>query len=163
MARLLRRDAAALDWVLPRCIRGKTDVVSRDERESGLREVLNFGHTVGHALEAVTGYKKFLHGEAVGWGMMAATLLSVALDLLDAGSAARVLRLVSRVGPLPALPRVSAARLMRTMHADKKARGGRLWFVLPRRIGRVETVGGVPEALVAKAVGVLPGLMGQGR
>ncbi len=163
MHRLLRRDAPALDWVLPRCIRAKAEVVSRDERESGLREILNFGHTVGHALEAVTEYKKFLHGEAVGWGMMAATLLSVALDLLDAGSAARVLRLVSRAGPPPALPTVPAARLLGTMRADKKARGGRLRFVLPRGIGRVETVGGVPEALVAKVVGALPGLMGQGR
>jgi 3-dehydroquinate synthase len=163
MDRLLRRDRAALPWVLPRCIRAKADVVSRDERESGLREILNFGHTVGHALEAVTGYAKYLHGEAVGWGMMAATLISMAMDLLPADSAARMLRLVSRVGPLPPLPAVAPARLLRVMRADKKARGGRLRFVLPRSIGRVQVVTGVPEALVAKAVAVLPALMRQGR
>ena len=160
---LLRRDAAALGWILPRCIRAKADVVSRDERESGLREILNFGHTIGHALEAVTGYKKFLHGEAIGWGMIAATLLAVAVDLLDAASAARVVRLVSRVGPLPALPKVSPARPLEVMRVDKKARGGQLRFVLPRRIGRVEVVGGVPEALVARVLAELPVLVRQGR
>ncbi len=163
MNRLLRRDRAALGWVLPRCVRAKADVVRRDERESGLREILNFGHTVGHALEAVAGYAKYLHGEAVGWGMMAATLISMAMDLLDADSAARILRLVSRVGPLPSLPAVPAARLLQVMRADKKTRGGRLRFVLPRSIGRVQVVAGVPEALVAKAVAVLPDLMRQGR
>ena len=163
MDRLLRRDPAALGWVLPRCVRAKADVVSRDEREAGRREILNLGHTVGHALETVTAYRKFLHGEAVGWGMMAATLISVAMDLLDAGSAARVLRVVSRVGALPALPGVPAERLLKTMHADKKARGGELRFVLPRTIGRVETLAGVPEALIARAVAELPRVVRQGR
>ncbi len=163
MDRLLRRDRAALGWVLPRCIRAKAGVVRRDERESGLREILNFGHTVGHALEAVTGYTKYLHGEAVGWGMMAATLISMAMDLLDADSAARILRLVARVGPLPSLPAAPAACLLQVMRADKKTRGGRLRFVLPRSIGRVQVVTGVPEALVAKAVAALPDLMRQGR
>ena len=159
MDRLLRRDPAVLGRVLPRCIRAKAEVVGRDEQESGPREVLNFGHTVGHALEGATGYKRFLHGEAVGWGMMAATLLSVALDLLDTGSAARILRLVGRVGPLPALGEVAPVRLLKVMHADKKARAGRLRFVLPRSIGRVEVVSPVPEALVRRVVAVLPNLV----
>jgi 3-dehydroquinate synthase len=163
MDRLLRRDAVALDWILPRCIRAKADVVGRDERETGLREILNFGHTIGHAIEGVTGYRKFLHGEAVGWGMLAATLIGVAMDLLAPSSAARILRLVPRVGRLPALPVVPPARLLAFMHADKKARGGHLRFVLPRRIGRVETVAGVPEALIAKVMAVLPDLVRQGR
>ncbi len=159
--KLLRRDSAALTWVVPRCIRTKADVVSCDERESGLREILNFGHTLGHGLESVTGYAKFLHGEAIGWGMMAATLIAVAQDRLDPSAAARILRLVARVGLLPDLPRVPAARLLTRMRADKKARGGRLRFVLPRRIGKVEVVADVPEALVRKALAELPRLAKQ--
>jgi len=161
--RMVRRDAATLGWILPRCIRTKAKVVGRDEREAGLREVLNFGHTIGHALESVTGYRKFLHGEAVGWGMLAATLISVEMDLLDPDSAGRILRLISRAGRLPVLPAVPAARLLAVMRADKKARGGHLRFVLPRRIGRVETVASVPEALIVKVVAVLPDLVRQGR
>lgn len=156
MDRLLRRDPAALGRVLPRCIRAKAEVVGRDERESGPREILNFGHTVGHALEGATGYRKFLHGEAVGWGMMAATLISVALDLLNPDSAARILRLVGRVGPLPSLAEIAPVRLLKVMHADKKARAGRLRFVLPRSIGRVEVVSQVPGALVERVVAMLP-------
>ena len=74
MLALLRRDAKALGWVIARCIRIKADVVARDEREGGLRHILNFGHTLGHALEAATRYRRFLHGEAIAWGMLAATL-----------------------------------------------------------------------------------------
>jgi len=152
LGELLRRDPAALAWVLPRCIRAKADVVSRDERESGLREILNFGHTVGHALESVTGYNKFMHGEAVGWGMTAATVVAVAMDVLNPGVAARILRLVWRVGRLPAWPRIPAARLLKTMRADKKARRGRLRFILPRRLGGVQAVGDVPETLLKKVL-----------
>jgi 3-dehydroquinate synthase len=158
---LVKQKPAALAWVLPRCIRAKAEVVRRDERESGLREILNFGHTVGHALESVTAYAEFLHGEAVGWGMMAATLMAVALGRLGPGEAARILRLIAKVGPLPALPRVSASRLLQAMRADKKARGGHLRFVLPRRIGSVEGVAGVPEALVVEVLRELPRLTGQ--
>jgi 3-dehydroquinate synthase len=158
---LLRRKSAALGWVLPRCIRAKAEIVRRDERESGLREILNFGHTVGHALESVTGYSRFLHGEAIGWGMMAATLIAVVLDRLDPRAAARILRLVSRVGPLPDLPRVTAVRLLVALRRDKKTRGGRLRFVLPRCIGRVEVVADVPEALVREVLAELPRLAKQ--
>jgi len=158
---LLQRKPAALGRVLPRCIRSKAEVVRRDERESGLREILNFGHTVGHALESVTSYSRFLHGEAIGWGMMAATLIALALDRLDPRAAARILRLVCRVGPLPDLPRVPAARLLAGLRADKKTRGGQLRFVLPRGIGRIEVVADVPDALVREVLAELPGLAKQ--
>jgi 3-dehydroquinate synthase len=124
MDNLLRRDAKAL-------------VVSLDERESGLREILNFGHTFAHALESVTHYRKYLHGEAVGWGMIAATKLAVASGMLSARDAGRMIRLTRRVGPLPPWPGVSPARLVAAMQADKKTRAGRLRFVLPERIGKV--------------------------
>ncbi len=160
---LLRRDAKALDWVVPQCIRAKAKVVSRDERESGQREILNLGHTFGHALETLTGYRLFLHGEAVGWGMVMATMLSVALDQLDADSAARILGLLARVGPLPGLPRLPAVRLLQALRADKKSRGGRLRFVLLRRIGRAEVASAVPESLVTKTVALLPELVRKAR
>ncbi len=147
---LLQRNSAALGWILPRCIRAKADVVGRDERESDLREILNFGHTFAHALEAATGYNRFLHGEAVGWGMIAATQLAVAREMLPENEAARIIGLVSRVGPRPPLPRIPARRMLEIMRADKKTRGGRLRFVLPRRIGRVEVVDGVPEQSVSR-------------
>ena len=160
MDRLLVRDPAALAWVLPRCIRAKARVVGRDERESDLREVLNFGHTVGHALETVTGYRRFLHGEAVGWGMISSAVIAVGMGLVAPAAAARLICLVARVGPLPLLPKITAARLLRVMRTDKKARGGRLRFVLPRRIGRVDVFDNVPEALLREVWAELPALGG---
>jgi 3-dehydroquinate synthase len=137
MEKLLRRDPAALDFVIERSVAQKARVVSRDEHESGLREILNFGHTFAHALESVTRYRRYLHGEAVGWGMVAAAKLAVASNLFSAQDAARLTTLIARVGPLPPWPSVSAARLIAAMQADKKTRAGRLRFVLPERIGKV--------------------------
>jgi 3-dehydroquinate synthase len=111
--------------------------VSKDERESGLREILNFGHTFAHALESVTGYKTYLHGEAVGLGMIAASRLAVEKGMLSPRDEALVAHVIARVGPLPAWPSVPPARLVSAMHADKKTRAGRLRFVLPERIGAV--------------------------
>jgi 3-dehydroquinate synthase len=137
MEKLLRRDPAALDFVIGRSVSQKARVVSLDERESGLREILNFGHTFAHALESVTRYRKYLHGEAVGWGMIAATKLAVASGLLSAQNSGRIRHLIAGVGPLPPWPSASAARLIAAMRADKKTRAGRLRFVLPERIGKV--------------------------
>ena len=135
--KLVRRDPAALDFVIERSVSQKARVVSLDEREFGLREILNFGHTFAHALESVTRYRKYLHGEAVGWGMIAATRLAVAIGLLSARDCGRILHLIARVGPLPPWSSASPARLIAAMQADKKTRAGRLRFVLPERIGKV--------------------------
>lgn len=150
--RLVMRDAAALDFAIPRCIRAKAHVVSRDERESGLREILNFGHTFAHALETVTSYRRYLHGEAVAWGMIAASRLAQRAKLLAADDAIRMEQLVRRVGPLPPLPGGKPARLIEVMHADKKTRGGKLRFVLTRRIGSAETIGDIPEREVSRVL-----------
>ena len=99
-------------------------MVSRDERESGLREILNFGHTFAHALESVTRYRKYLHGEAVGWGMIAASKLAVANGMLSPRDAGRLTGLIARVGPLPSWPDVSAARLIRAMQAGQEDASG---------------------------------------
>jgi len=143
------RDAKALDFVIPRCIEAKAKVVSRDERESGLREILNFGHTFAHAFETATAYRKYLHGEAVGWGMIAASRLAGRMGLLPSEEATRIERLVRRVGPLPSLPAAKPSRLIEIMHADKKVRGGKLRLVLTRKIGTAETFGPVAPRLVA--------------
>ncbi|MBZ5661506.1 MAG: 3-dehydroquinate synthase [Acidobacteriia bacterium] len=137
MEKLLRRDSAALQFVIERSVAQKARVVSEDEHESGLREILNYGHTFAHALESVTRYRKYLHGEAVGWGMIAAAKLAVAEGIFSARDAERVMRLTRSVGPLPAWPAVPPARLVAAMQADKKTRAGRLRFVLPERIGKV--------------------------
>src|ERR1700730_697489 len=137
MEKVLRRDPAALDFVIERSILQKARVVSRDERESGLREILNFGHTFAHALESVTRYRKYLHGEAVGWGMIAATRLAATSGIFEAKDSGRVMNVIARVGPLPPWPNASPARLIAAMQADKKTRAGRLRFVLPERVGKV--------------------------
>jgi 3-dehydroquinate synthase len=146
------RNPAALEYVLWRSAALKARVVSRDEKESGLREILNFGHTFGHALETVTRYRRFRHGEAVGWGMLCAARLAVECGKLPPRDAERIARAVARVGALPAWPKVTAARLIDAMRADKKSRGGRLRFVLPTRIGHAKTVGGVSEELVRRVL-----------
>jgi len=155
MHRLLRQDRAALDWVLPRCIAAKAQIVTLDERESGPREALNLGHTFGHGLEALTRYRRFLHGEAVGWGLIAAARLAAAIDWLPAQDASRIEALVRQAGPPPAIPKISPTRWISAMRADKKVRDGRLRFILPRQIGEVRAPENVPEATLAR---VLAGL-----
>ncbi|MDA2913694.1 3-dehydroquinate synthase [Acidobacteriia bacterium AH_259_A11_L15] len=145
---VLGRQSAALASILLRSIRLKARIVTRDEREQNLRRVLNFGHTFGHALEAVTGYRRLRHGEAVAWGMIAATRLAERLGRVPPADAGRIIALVQSVGRLPALPRVRPERVYARLAADKKRRGGALHFVLPRRIGRVEIRAGLPPAAV---------------
>jgi 3-dehydroquinate synthase len=137
MSKVLLRDSAAMEYVIERSIAQKARVVSEDERESGIREILNFGHTFAHVLESVTRYQKYLHGEAVGWGMLAASRLAVEKGMLSSGEEQRTAKLISSVGPLPAWPSAPPARLIAAMQADKKTRAGRLRFVLPERIGAV--------------------------
>jgi len=158
MPALLRRDPKALSWVIERCIRIKGRVVGKDEREGGLRQILNFGHTLGHALEASTSYRRFLHGEAIGWGMMEATLLGVAMDRIGEREAERVIQLIRNVGPLPGLAGIRAGKLRRIIAGDKKSRGGKIRWVLPRRIGSAEWGREVPWTVVERAFAELPSM-----
>jgi 3-dehydroquinate synthase len=137
LEKVLRGNGAALDYVIRRSIEQKAQVVSKDERESGLREILNFGHTFAHALESVTRYRTYLHGEAVGWGMIAAARLAVEKGMFSSAEEERLTNLIARVGRLPPWPSVAPLKLIAAMQADKKTRAGRLRFVLPERIGRV--------------------------
>jgi len=150
--RVLRRDAAALAHLIPRNIAIKARVVSRDERERGLREILNFGHTFAHALESLTKYRRYQHGEAVAWGMMAAALLGHEAGITQARDVERIVALVRRLGPLPAWPRVTPAQMIEAMRADKKARGGKLRFVLTPRIGKAASYDGIAEQLVKRVL-----------
>ncbi|HTU34083.1 MAG TPA: 3-dehydroquinate synthase [Candidatus Acidoferrum sp.] len=159
MDELLRRDAAALDRVIPRCIAIKAAVVNADEHESGLRKILNYGHTLGHAFEAATHYKRFLHGEAIGWGMIAATLLSVQAFRLPLLDCFRILRIIWRIGPLPALPTIRSGELRELLVSDKKTRGREVGWVLANRIGQTEWDIRLPDARVRKTVDALPQVM----
>jgi len=137
--KLLARDLWVLEHVIARSVEIKANVVGKDERESGLREILNFGHTFGHALESATRYKKYQHGEAVAWGMMAAALYGHEIRITPAADASRIISLIRRMGRLPAWPNVAAKRLIELMGSDKKSRNGQLRFVLATRIGKAAT------------------------
>ena len=135
ITRILRRDASVLQHVIRRSIEIKASVVSRDERESGPRETLNFGHTFGHALESATRYRRFQHGEAVALGMMCAALLGHELLETPADQVSRMVALIRQIGPFPTWPKIPAVRLLKTMSSDKKANAGQLRFVLTPRLG----------------------------
>lgn len=159
MPALLRRDRMALSWVIEQAIRIKARVVGKDERESGLRQILNFGHTLGHALETATGYRRFLHGEAVAWGMIAATSFSLASYRLSMMDGFRILHLIGAVGPLPVPPRIRSAMLRRILAGDKKSRGGQVLWVLPRRIGKVDRNVSLDWKFVERYVPALPRIL----
>jgi len=133
-ADILHRDPRALEKVIADSIRIKAAVVGRDERESGLRMILNLGHTLGHAIEQATNYKALLHGEAVGWGMIAALHLAERRRTISGKEAERLVNLIHRYGPLPEL-KVNAKRLLAAAGSDKKNSGGVRRFVLPLGIG----------------------------
>jgi 3-dehydroquinate synthase len=133
-------------------VRIKSDVVSRDERESDLRRILNFGHTVGHALEAETKYERFLHGEAVGFGMAAATRLAHGIGLLSAAERDEILGALSLYSSIRPLDGVTAEALAGRLTSDKKTVQGKVHFVLPDRIGHVVVRSDVDRGAVLEAI-----------
>ena len=151
---VLGRDAKALEKVIAASIRMKAEVVHLDERESGLRMILNLGHTVGHALEQVTGYKTLLHGEAVGWGMIAALHLARQRGTISGAQFARLESLIHLYGPLPPL-KLRAAKVLAATGGDKKNVGGVRRFVLPLGIGDAGVVEDVTAAELEAAVGYM--------
>jgi len=148
---ILAREPATVEKVIADSVRLKASVVSADEREGGLRQVLNLGHTIGHALEAETGYKLLLHGEAVGWGLLAATHVALSIGKLDSVTAGRITNAVLALGDLPRM-NVKTSGILKRLKFDKKTRQGVVHFILPREIGKVEIVGDVPETMVRSAV-----------
>lgn len=156
LEKLVRKDPAALDYLIPRNVQIKARVVARDERESGLREILNFGHTFAHALESVTKYRRYQHGEAVAWGMMAAALLGHEVRVTRADDVSRIVSLVRRLAPLPRWPQVPPKLLMDAMRADKKSRDGKLRFVLTPKIGKAASYDDVPLSAIERVLRFAP-------
>jgi len=145
---LLSRDKAALAHAVKRCCEIKAWVVGQDEREQGLRAILNFGHTFGHAIETGMGYGQWLHGEAVGCGMVLAADLSVRKGLMPADFLPRLHRLIERAGLPVRAPRLGVERYLELMRVDKKAEAGDIRFVLIEGLGRAG-MHGAPDGLVA--------------
>src|ERR1700686_1181071 len=149
--RILKRDPVELEWLIAQSVRLKAEVVSADEREDGLRRVLNLGHTIGHALEAETGYRRLLHGEGVAWGIIAATNIALSVGRTDSVTAGRIADAVLSLGRLPE-ENVSSRKILARLQSDKKTQNGVVHFILPREIGKVEVASDVPASAVIGAV-----------
>ena len=149
---VLARVPAAVDHIIAESVRMKAEVVSGDEREADQRRILNFGHTFGHALEAETEYRRFLHGEAVAWGMRAAIHLGEITGHVSAEDAVEMLNLIAVYGPIPPVDGIAAENLAARLVHDKKTVQGKVHFVLPVRIGQVTVVSGVDEKSVLDAI-----------
>ena len=150
----LAGDPATLAKIITASVQVKADVVAQDEKESGVRMLLNLGHTIGHAIEAATGYKKLLHGEAVGWGSIAALHLGLSRKAIKAEEFARMANLILAYGPLPRI-RASAADLVALTASDKKTRSGRRAYVLPTGVGSAKVFYDVTDAELTAATGAM--------
>ena len=154
LPKLLAQDTATLSAVIARCCQIKAEVVGQDEKEAGLRAILNFGHTIGHGLEAISQYGKYLHGEAISIGQVAAAKISSELTGLPAAAADRIAAIFAATG-LPTEVKLNAAqtkRLFAAMKLDKKVSGGEIKFVLAESIGRVKIGQSVPDAAVRRTL-----------
>ena len=142
---IFAREPRVLVPAIVESCRIKADVVTKDEREGGLRRILNYGHTVGHALEAVTKYRRFRHGEAIAYGMLAAADLAVARGALAERERQALVQLITKLGPLPPLADLPMPEIMEAIRRDKKVVNGRLHFVIAIEIGATTTVDDVTE------------------
>jgi 3-dehydroquinate synthase len=149
---LFDREEAALLPILKESCRIKAEVVEADERETGRRRTLNFGHTAGHALEAATKYRRFRHGEAVAYGMLVASDIAVARKRMPAADRDALAALIAKMGPLPAAADVPVADVLEAIGHDKKVVAGQLHFVLPRGIGKCEVVTDVTKDEISEAL-----------
>jgi 3-dehydroquinate synthase len=148
---VMAREPEILEALIAGSVRIKADVVKADEREGDLRRILNYGHTLGHTLEAETLYRRFLHGEAVAYGMIAAGRLAEALELLAPGTRQEIEQTILDYGPVPDPGDVLAENLVARISGDKKTIGGRVHFVLASRIGQVQVVTNPAPSLVLQA------------
>ena len=150
--------ASSMEDAIAGACRLKADVVARDEREDGLRRVLNLGHTLGHALEAATAYRRFTHGEAVGWGIIGASAIARRRGLLPSEDFEAAAAAVDHLGPRPGLGAVPPERILEAVARDKKAREGRVPFVLPTALGAVAIV---PDVTTGEILATLDELRGR--
>jgi 3-dehydroquinate synthase len=145
-------DPALLARIIARCCEIKAEVVTADERESGLRRILNFGHTVGHALESVTVYRRLKHGEAVGYGMQCASSIAEKAGIIPRAEADAIRHGVAELGRLPRIDDLKSQEIIAAMAHDKKVAQGKLPFILPTRIGDVIVRDDIPPAIIRAAV-----------
>jgi 3-dehydroquinate synthase len=146
-------DAALLADILGRSCQAKADVVSQDEKEAGLRAILNYGHTIGHAVESLTGYTHVLHGEAVGIGMVAASRIAVALGMWDETCDKRQFTLIEKAGLPTAIPDgVAVEDILDALQTDKKVKAGQVRFVLPLRIGEATVSDQVTSEVIRRVL-----------
>jgi 3-dehydroquinate synthase len=145
LPRIFAREAEIVTGIVAESCRIKARIVSADEHEAGLRRVLNFGHTIGHALEAATRYRRYRHGEAVAYGMLAALALGVARGVTSAEARDRVAALIRLLGPLPPIGDLAASEILGAIQRDKKIVEGRLHFVAVRELGTTTTLTDVTE------------------
>ncbi len=145
------RAPAVVDEMIRESVRIKAEVVSADEWEGDLRRILNFGHTIGHALEAATGYRQFLHGEAVAFGMRAAAWLAEKAGALAAADCTRIQTLITDYGPIPSLDGIQVESLLARLGSDKKTIGGQVHFVLPDRIVSARVLSGLDPEWIREA------------
>jgi len=157
---ILEREVNAVEELVATCAAIKARVVMADEKETDLRRILNFGHTIGHALESSAEFHRVKHGEAVGYGMIAASRISAALGLLEDSQRTRIEHAVRAVGRLPYLNGVRSATVLEAIGHDKKIQNGVIHFVLPRAIGRTEITSQVPLPLIRD---VVKGLLDESR
>jgi 3-dehydroquinate synthase len=149
---LLSRHPEAVERLVASCAAIKARIVMADEKEGDLRRILNFGHTVGHALETAGKYHRIKHGEAVGYGMIAAARISASMGKLQDQQRIQIENAIRRIGRLPYLDGVHAREVLTSLQHDKKVRDGAVHFVLPRAIGEVEVTPDVPLSLVKDVV-----------
>ncbi len=142
---IVAQDPAALLPAIVESAAIKAEVVSKDEREGGLRRILNFGHTIGHALEAVTSYRRFRHGEAIAYGMLGAADISERRGVLPGADRTALADLIAALGPLPAVSDLSAQAVLEAVRRDKKVVNGKLHYVLATSLGSTATVDDVSE------------------
>src|SRR3989475_10640070 len=148
----LKRDPEAVQRLVARCAAIKAEVVMSDEKESDLRRILNFGHTIGHGLEAASRYQRLKHGEAVGYGMIAAARIGTALEKTPENDRHRIEGAIASLGRLPALDGVTSKNVLGALQHDKKIRDGAIHFVLARGVGRAEVTPDVPFEVVREVV-----------
>ncbi len=151
--KFLNGNVEVLNFIVRRCAAMKAAIVTQDEKETkGLRMVLNFGHTVGHAVEAVGSYNQYHHGEAVGLGMRVAARISVLMGLLGTSDGERMNRLITNVGLPEKIVAVRLSRILDLMQHDKKFTAGHNRFVLAQKIGQVKVVRDIPTAIITQAI-----------
>ncbi len=152
LEKILALDLELLQGIVMKCCRIKAEIVAEDEKENGLRMILNFGHTIGHALEAELGYKKISHGEAVLLGMLAESKIALSLKMLNKEEFLRIEGLIAKFNLSDKLKNIDLKRLLQFIGSDKKAASGRIRFVLPRKIGEVKIVEDIESSVIESAV-----------